>query len=133
MHRKCIVLLIQFTEMSAEEMQAEMLLDMEVGQETNTPPSAQPQLELATVISLGTSQTTPEAGNQANGTSNSAGNTSTSTSSSGNIGLGPGTVATGGRGRGGGRERGRGRQRRRGQFTISFRKAKGQFIYRKYT
>ena len=120
MHRKCIVLLIQFTEMSAEDMQAEMLLDMEVGQETNAPPSAQPQLELPTVNSPGTSQTTPETVNQATGTSNSAsaGNTSTSTSSSKDIGLGPGTVDMGGRGRGrGGRGwgRGRGRQRRHGQ------------------
>ena len=113
MHRKCIVLLIQFTEMSAEDMQAEMLLDMEVGQETNAPPLAQPQLE-ATVTSPGTSQTTPEAVNQATGTSNSASAGNTSTSSSENIGLGPGTVDMGGRGRGG-RGRGRGRQRRRGQ------------------
>ena len=95
MHRKCIVLLIQFTEMSAEDMQAVMLLDMEVGQETNAPPSAQPQLELATVNSPGTSQTTPEAVNQANGTSNSASAGNTSTSTSKNIGQGPGTVDTG--------------------------------------
>ena len=84
----------------------EMLLDMEVGQESNSPPMAQPQIELP-------SQTNPEAGNQtsSNELANGGGTTTstgTSTSTINNLGPGPGKVALndwqGARGRGRGKE-----------------------------
>ena len=114
--------IVQFTEMSADDI----LLDMEVGHVTHSPPTPEP-LEQP-------SQTTPEAGNQAssnelanggntgtttstiannsNDTTETTTNTKTSTSGPG---PGRGTMDVGrGQGRGG-RGRGRGRQRRRGQ------------------